>query len=154
VAQGRLLPLDHLRLRHALALAKGEPEADGLWAQVDAEAWASSTSRGALLNLIVDSVPVLARFGKTEAALEVLRESVAAGTVPPYDWLLLNPHLAVLRSDARFRAVLESAKRQFDEMLAGLEEARGRGELPAYLAASLPELKRRVREAAASIPGR
>ncbi len=71
--------------------------------------------------------------------------TVKEGAIPPYDWLLLNPDLAPLRSDGRFLEVVTKARVQFEEMLAVLNEARARGEFPKYLEGPLADLIAKLR---------
>ena len=101
----------------------------------------ASASSGDLLFVQQEVIPVLARYGMSERALNILARSASAGAVPPYDWLLLNPHLGPLRSDSRFKDVVTKARAQFDEMMQILMAARQRSELPGYLERRCPILR-------------
>ena len=105
----------------------------------------ASASSGDLLFVQQEVIPVLARYGMSERALNILARSASAGAVPPYDWLLLNPHLGPLRSDRRFKDVVTKARAQFDEMMQILMAARQRSELPGYLEPALSDLTRQLR---------
>ena len=96
----------------------------------------------------VQVLPVLARHGEVELALELIEGAVAAEAVP-YDFLLLNPDLEPLRSEPRFQEAVSEAKRQWEEMLATFDDARERGELPAYLEESLADLQQQLDRASA-----
>lgn len=92
----------------------------------------------------LDLAPYLARYGKTDLALQFMTRSTEAGRILPYDWLMLSPDLASLRADARFNNIAARSRAQFDEMLKILEEARGRGEFPKYLEAPLADLLKKL----------
>lgn len=88
--------------------------------------------------------PLLLRLGMKDDALWLLRKSVDAQNPPPYDWLLLDADLQGLRGDPRFTYVL-SGSRDFARIcLRHLDQARVRGELPAYLEPPLEELRHLV----------
>ena len=91
-----------------------------------------------------DLLPFLARHDRIEAAFQILELGVEREQLAPYDFLLLNPHLEPLRQDPRFGEIAARSRKSFDEMLAILEEARSRGELPAYLIEPLDELQTRL----------
>ena len=94
------------------------------------------------------TVAVLARHGHAEEALELLVfRNEQLGLKESYDFLLFNEDLATMRDDPRFAAIVESAALRFNAMVAVLEEARARDELPDYLQRSLAELLSSVRAA-------
>jgi len=84
--------------------------------------------------------PALARLGRTDESIRILLRSVEMGIPPPYDWLLLDPDIQLLRSDARFATVLSASRDGAANIARILEGARVRGELPSYLEQPLAEL--------------
>ena len=64
----------------------------------------------------------------------------------PYEFLVRNRDLASVRGDPRFPGILARSKVQFDEARGILEQARARGELPAYLHKPLDDLVRLLNE--------
>jgi len=88
--------------------------------------------------------PVLSRMGYRAEALEALEDRTRLGIVEPYDMLIWNPDLEPLRRDPGFEPILEAARAHLDEMLAILEAARERGELPDYLERAMVELTSRL----------
>jgi hypothetical protein len=89
-------------------------------------------------------VPLLARHGRNEEALELIAARSRLGVVETYDFLSLNEDLAPLRGDPRFQSALGESRTRFDETLRILSAARGRGEYPAYLDPALDDLLPRV----------
>jgi serine/threonine protein kinase/tetratricopeptide (TPR) repeat protein len=85
-------------------------------------------------------VPLLARHGRTEEALDLLSFRDRLGLVETQEFLILNQDLEPLRGDPRFRTVLGVARKRFDEMLGTLSASRDRGEYPAYLDPALDDL--------------
>ncbi|MCA1562811.1 MAG: hypothetical protein LC804_21925, partial [Acidobacteria bacterium] len=146
VAQKRLPVLFFLLTQHAVLRSRGAADAaDAALADIRRGSVDSATaSSGDLLFVQQYVVPVLARHGMLERALEILARCASAGAIPPYDWLLLNPHLEPLRSDGRFQNVMTKARVQFDQMIEILTAARERQELPAYLEAPLSDLMRQL----------
>jgi serine/threonine protein kinase/TolB-like protein len=84
--------------------------------------------------------PLLARHGRSREALDLMLYRRGVGVVDNYESLLLNKDLAPLRSDPRFRQLLDPARKESEEMLAVLAEARKRGEYPAYLDPAIDDL--------------
>ncbi len=84
--------------------------------------------------------PGLARLGRSDDAVRILLRGVEAGVPPPYDWLLLDADLQLLRSDHRFGRVLLASREGAARIAKLLESARSRGELPAYLEQPLDDL--------------
>ncbi len=131
---GRLSRSSFLTAQHAAFRAAGKNDAADrafeeirtLAAQGDAGAWE-------VLGMVLDSVIFLAPYEHVESALEMVHTGMNAGTVPPYDWLMLNPQLAPLRRDPRFGRITPAAKTQFDGVSTILAQARERGELPPFL---------------------
>ena len=90
-------------------------------------------------------VPTLAKNGYVDDSFAILNRAVDAGTAIPFDWLKQDRRLDSLRKDQkRYYRVHEYARTKFEEMLKVLEEAKGRGEMPAYLEQSLSEVQGRV----------
>lgn len=101
------------------------------------------TSRFHLEFVNSELVPYLAQQGKTVLAFQIMTRSLMS-YVLPYDFLMLNPQLASLRADARFKPIEARSRTQFDEMLKVMEESRSRGEMLPYLAAPLAELLKKL----------
>jgi non-specific serine/threonine protein kinase len=89
---------------------------------------------------------VFAQYGRREEAVQIMTARRRAGYIDPYDHLVLNPHMAVLRGDPRIEEQIVIARERFVEMVAVLNRARARNEVPTYLAATLDELTRRLPE--------
>ncbi|MCP4656137.1 MAG: protein kinase [bacterium] len=89
---------------------------------------------------------MLARQGRTEEAVELLRFRIREGIYLPYDYLLFSPELEPIRDDPRFQEDLEQSRAGFETMVAIIEEARSRDEMPAYLEQPLADLLKRIRQ--------
>jgi pentatricopeptide repeat protein len=85
-------------------------------------------------------IPYLAEHGKPDLAMQLFSQMAEFGEIPEYDWVMLDPRLRPIRDDARFKAVVAQSRARFDELRVALDEARTRGELPAYLDAALTRL--------------
>jgi len=72
--------------------------------------------------------------------------AAAVGAALPYEFLMRNRDLTAVRGDPRFPGILARSKVQFDEARGILEQARARGELPAYLHKPLDDLVRLLNE--------
>jgi tetratricopeptide (TPR) repeat protein len=99
-------------------------------------------------------MPPLSRHGKLDPAFRVAKRVIEGGAIPPYDWLLLNPHLKAFRADPRFQEIAAPSRAQFEAMLSLLEEARDRRELPEYLDRPLAQLVARLGVTAPKRPAR
>lgn len=95
--------------------------------------------------MTVELAAQLTRWGRSEEALRLLEYRSEQDLFQPFDYLLFTPDLAPLRSDPRFQVVVEKSRARFDEVLAILEEARNRGELPTFLEEHLADLLKRIR---------
>jgi len=89
---------------------------------------------------------VFAQYGRREEAVQIMTARRHSGYIDPYDHLVLNPHMAVLRGDPRIEEQVVVARERFLEMAAVLNRARERNEVPPYLVAALDELSRRLPE--------
>ncbi len=114
-------------VQRLLELARGEGDRFPYWAQ--------STQL---------TPAILANVERTGDALEMLEARTALGVVEPYDYLLWGPAMSSLRSDPRYTVALAASKGRFEDTVKILEAARGRNELPAYLATTLTELLNRL----------
>lgn len=88
--------------------------------------------------------PFLVRRRRFDDAFAFFALGFERGSVPAYEWLMLNPNLALLRSDPRFKDIAAKSRAHFDEAISILNDARARGELPKYLAKPLAELIARL----------
>ena len=131
----------------SLGLARGDSSAAEWVGRLRAYA-TDPTTPAYMLRDTEHVLPVLARHGEVELALQLIEGAVAA-EVLPYDFLMLNPHLEPLRSDPRFQEAVREAERQWEEVLATFDDAQTRGELPAYFEEALSELQQRLDRASA-----
>jgi serine/threonine protein kinase len=89
-------------------------------------------------------VPFMARYGKIDAAFQVLDRDAEAGYMLAYDWLVLDPRLGPLKRDARFAPILAKSRQEFEDMLDVFRQARSRGEFPQYLETPLKDLLQKL----------
>jgi tetratricopeptide (TPR) repeat protein len=134
-------------IRSALSLAAGNRSAaDAALAQVFSLI-RSEQGTGLLVgDAAAYLAPPLARQGRIVEAVDILERGAAVGAAVPYEFLMRNRDLASVRGDPRFPGILARSKVQFDEARGILEQARARGELPAYLHKPLDELVRLLKE--------
>ncbi len=85
----------------------------------------------------------LIQHGRARDVVEILERRTREGSIP-YDYLRLAPWLESLRSEPRFQSILTRARGQFEDMLAVLDEARARGELPPYMEKPLAGLRQQM----------
>jgi tetratricopeptide (TPR) repeat protein len=85
----------------------------------------------------------LIQHGRTRDVVEILDRRTREGSIP-YDYLRLAPWLESLRAEPRFQPILKRAHGQFEDMLAVMDEARARGEVPPYLEKPLADLRRQM----------
>ena len=90
--------------------------------------------------------PALARLGRSDEAIQILLRSTQAQVPPPYDFLLGEQAFRPLRSDPRFAEVCAASRDGAAKIARILEDARARGELPAYLEQPLEELVTLLKE--------
>jgi serine/threonine protein kinase len=84
---------------------------------------------------------IQARHDPVASTLETLSIRSSKGILEPYDWLLSSPELEQVRKDPRFQDLLPGSRSEFQKMLAVLEEARKRNELPSYLEKPLAQAR-------------
>jgi serine/threonine protein kinase len=105
----------------------------------------SPNMTGSLISEIASNLaPALIRVKRLDDVFALLQLGIDRGAVPDYEWLMLNPQLAPLREDARFGAIAAKARQHYGEIIDVLNEAKSRGELPAYLQAPLADLTARL----------
>ena len=145
VADGQM-PLQYfLEVQYAVAAQSGDAKkADSSLNQLMKIAKDPKTTTAALLDLVTDVLPLMVRHGKKDEALTILVRCAKGGLPPPYDMLMLNPNLAPLRDDPRFKEVSGQSKLQFDEMIQILNDAKAKGELPPYLEAPMADLLKQL----------
>ncbi|MCI0411922.1 protein kinase [bacterium] len=83
-----------------------------------------------------------AKHDTTAATLETLSLRAENGIFEPYDWLILSPELETIRKDPQFKTIVARSRKEFEEMISILEEARGLNELPSYLEKALAEMRK------------
>jgi hypothetical protein len=151
-ATGRLHPewvrfADQMVRAHTV-IAAGGRDAEELCAYLVAVAqghqpfprWQSSTS----------GVPILlTRYGRPDAALDLLLARREAGVREPLDLLVLHPDMASLSGDARYRLLVSDAATQFRILTDVATAARSRNEMPPYIDRALRDLASRPAIAAA-----
>ena len=87
-------------------------------------------------------VPILARQGLRDQAIELIRLSDSRGRPPQYDWLFLDPDMETLREEPALEDILTRSRAEFEKVMTALQNARFRDELPEYLVPSFEELLR------------
>jgi tetratricopeptide (TPR) repeat protein len=92
------------------------------------------------------AAPSLAHIGRTDDAMRILEKCVEVGVPQPYDWLLVDPDIQLLRGDARFAKVLGASRDRAAMVARILGQSRARGELPSYLNEPLDELLKLLNE--------
>ena len=83
----------------------------------------------------------LVRNGRTAGALAALERHTERGRIP-YDFLRLSPAFKPLATNERFVHALATARAQFDDTVAVLQEADARSELPPFMRQALADLLR------------
>jgi hypothetical protein len=97
------------------------------------------------LTMMFYVTPSLVRHGRINAALHLMKRSSEANVIP-YDFLLMNPDFKKLRGNPEFEETLVSGRKQFDEMLIVVNQARAKGEFPKYLEKPLDDLLIKLKE--------
>lgn len=97
--------------------------------------------------ITIGVAPLLARYGKRDAAISLLNWRGDAGVPDAYDVLLFQPDLKPILGD--IAPALIASRARFDDAVGILQEARLRGELPGFLDQSLKDLLGRVAAASA-----
>ena len=92
----------------------------------------------------LELLPFLARHGRTEAALDILKRDLEVGYYPIYDMLVLNPRLEPLWRDTRFQPILVKYRENCVAIMKFLAQVRSRGELPRYLDAPFLDLVKKL----------
>ncbi len=135
-----------------LAALRGEREKARRLAEPLLARWLGPKMRAIDLgNAVLFNVPCLVRVGLEDEAVRLLQLSVDRGTVPPYDWLLLDPETRKLHHHPRMAPVLTASRDGAALVVRQLAAARIRGELPTYLESPLAELRTLVDQ---PLPGR
>ena len=86
------------------------------------------------------AIAQFANRNRLDEARELLLLHDDAGSIRRYDGLMLSPGQEWIRNDPELAPIVAKSRERFEETLAILEDARGRGELPAYLEEPLAEL--------------
>jgi hypothetical protein len=93
--------------------------------------WQGTTSGVAIL---------LSRYGRPDAAVDLLVTRHEAGLREPLDLLLLHEDLRHLTRDPRYALLVHDATEQFRLLVEIVDAARERGELPPYLDRAVRDL--------------
>jgi serine/threonine protein kinase/tetratricopeptide (TPR) repeat protein len=134
-----------LNLPCILALQRQDStEADRLLKEILKLIHEPKTSPATIAVWALELFPFLARHGRMEEALEILKRDLETALVPFYDVLVLDPRLEPLRRDARFKPLLEKYRENCIESLKVLAQVRARGELPIYLDVPFVELLKKL----------
>lgn len=118
--------------------------ADAAVARVLALASDARTATNQLGDLMLMTMPFLARHGRVDEALRLMQTCVARGVSPDYDWVVLDTRLTPLRADPRFAAILARSRAEFVVLLRDLDAAKSRGELPPHLHQPLADLRQKL----------
>jgi tetratricopeptide (TPR) repeat protein len=86
-------------------------------------------------------LPLQAKNDSVDSTLETLSIRASKGIFEPYDWLLRNPEMELVRKDPRFKEIVSQSQSEFQDMIQVLQEARARKELPSYLEKPLSEVQ-------------
>ncbi len=89
---------------------------------------------------IPEVVPILARQGFRDQAIELIRLIDSRGHPPQYEWLFLDPDMESLREEPALEDILTRSRAAFEKVMTALQNARFRDELPEYLVPSFEEL--------------
>jgi hypothetical protein len=87
-------------------------------------------------------IAIQAKHDTPAATLETLSLRAEKGILEPYDWLNLSPELQTIRKDPQFKTLAARSRKEFEEMMSILEEARARNELPSYLEKPLADMRK------------
>ncbi len=135
------------QIRFALAVAQQDTATSQTLArEVVASALDTRADANLVSNASMFAVAPLARIGRTDDAVRILLRSVEAGVAPPYQWLLRDSDIQRLRGDPQFAKVLAASRDGAALVTTILDQARARGELPAYLHKPLDELAQVLKE--------
>jgi serine/threonine protein kinase/tetratricopeptide (TPR) repeat protein len=93
---------------------------------------------------ITNIIPFVVKHDRMETAMHMLSRYLEANYFPPYDWLVLDPRLAPLRQDERFKPILEKFREDFVDIMKVLAQVRSRGELPHYLEVPFADLLKKL----------
>jgi tetratricopeptide (TPR) repeat protein len=138
--QGRIHASWLAFVRDIVTLERDDAEAGPALARARAVA-GGGTPFPAWDKFVLGGVAGLANQGKPKPALEILTRLAQGGVVPPYDMLTQNPRIAPLASEAGAGEILEKSRSRYEGVLAVLEAARNRNELPRYLEQPLAKLR-------------
>jgi tetratricopeptide (TPR) repeat protein len=143
VAEGRLDPASISRLRDGLTLLQGDDRKKKAALEHLAKLWALEADRTAFYEYYAE-LSWLVRYGGTALAIDATTRRLAHGGTLPYDFLETAADLEPLRQDPRASRIAAQSKAQFEALVSVLQEARARGELPAYMERPLSELLARL----------
>jgi tetratricopeptide (TPR) repeat protein len=100
--------------------------------------------------LISLTVPMLARSGHLDRALDILIDAANADAPPPYDMLIMNPALRPLLNEPRAQELVVRSRAKFDVLLRAVDDARSAGRFPQYLEQPLQDVRAALRDAPAT----
>ncbi|MBZ5587986.1 MAG: hypothetical protein LAO05_05430, partial [Acidobacteriia bacterium] len=147
-ANAEQLPREGWRVkRFALAVAQRDTAlSEALAQQIIASVLDSRASANLVDITACSAAPALAHMGRTDDAIRILEKSVEVGYPPPYDWLLVDPDIQLLRNDPRFAKVLAGTRDSAAMTARVFGQARARGELPSYLNQPLDQLVKLLKD--------
>jgi len=145
IAEGSLMAPWVVFVQYVLALEQGDSQAAAPLLQKTLKTFDSPQTPSLTIEVGTQILlSFLARHGQSETALHILTRDLETGLNPVYDRLVLDPRLEPLRRDDRFKPIFDKSRKDFEEMMKVLEQARSRGEFPRYLEAPLADLIKKL----------
>ncbi|MBK9795770.1 MAG: serine/threonine protein kinase [Holophagaceae bacterium] len=130
------------QVRFKLAVAQGDMATATVFANRAAKLWLAPQNKELDLNAVWTMPPGLMRIGRREEALRMLEKAMVA--FPNAEgWLgvLYHPELRPAHGDPRFQRLIAQGKKDVTLALRIFQEARERGDLPAFLEAPMTQLQ-------------
>ncbi len=130
------------QVRFELAVAQGDMATATRFADRAAKLWLAPQNKEQDLNAVWTMTPGLLRMGRREEALRMLEKAMAA--FPNAEgWLnvLYHPEFRPAHGDPRFQRLVEQGKKDVALALKIFQEAKDRGDLPAFLETPMAQLR-------------